>query len=61
LTEKEPDMNMENEEQEISDTAIEKNFVNFDPDNPPYERLHLCKYLLELPDLEEENINQETG
>ena len=20
----------------------------------PYERLHLCKYLLELPDLEEE-------
>jgi hypothetical protein len=55
LTEKEPDMNMKKEEHEISKPNIEENFVIYDPDNPPYERLHLCKYLLELPDLEEEN------
>jgi len=45
---------MKNEEQEISKTNIEESFVIYDPDNLPYERPHLCKYLLELPDLEEE-------
>lgn len=35
--------------------TIESGFVIYDPDNPPFERLHLCKYLLELPDLEEED------
>ncbi len=45
---------MKKEEQEISKTNIEESFVIYDPDNLPYERLHLCKYLLELPDLEEE-------
>ena len=44
---------MKNEEQEISKTNSEESFVIYDPDNLPYERLHLCKYLLELPDLEE--------
>jgi hypothetical protein len=51
-------MNMEKEEQKISKN-IEESFVIYDPDNPPYERLHLCKYLNELPDLEEED--QKTG
>lgn len=46
---------MKNEEQEISKTNIEEGFVIYDPDNLPHERLHLCKYLLELPDLEEED------
>jgi hypothetical protein len=54
------DTNMKKEEQEMRKTTIEKSFVIYDPDNPPYERLHLCKYLLELPDLEEED-NQKTG
>ena len=34
---------------------IEENFVIYDPDNPPYETLHLCQYLLELHDLEEDS------
>ncbi len=34
-------------------TTIESGFVIYDPDNPAFERLYLCKYLLELPDLEE--------
>ena len=46
---------MEKEEQEMSKTTVEESFVIYDPDNPPYERLHLCKYLSELPDLEEED------
>jgi len=50
-----PDMDMKKEEQEISKTTIKENFVFYDPDNPPYERLHLCKYLLELSDLQEED------
>jgi hypothetical protein len=57
--EKELDMNMKKEE-EISKTTIEESFVIYDPDNPPYERLYLCKYLLELSDLEEED-NPKTG
>jgi hypothetical protein len=48
-------MDMKEEEQEISKTTIKENFVLYDPDNPPYERLHLCKYLLELSDLQEED------
>jgi hypothetical protein len=52
-------MNMK-KEQEISKAAIEESFVIYDPDNLPYERLHLCKYLIELPDLVEED-DQKTG
>jgi hypothetical protein len=53
-TEKEPDVNMKKEEREISGSATEEGFVIYDPDNPPFETLYLCKYLLELPELEEE-------
>jgi hypothetical protein len=42
-------------EQDTRNPAIEENFVIYNPDNPVYETLHLCKYLLELPDLEEED------
>ena len=45
---------MKKEEQNISNPSIEESFVIYDPDNPPFERLYLCKYLLELPDLQEE-------
>jgi hypothetical protein len=48
-------MNTKKEEQKPRSTAIEESFVTYDPDNPPYEILHLCKYLLELPDLQEED------
>jgi hypothetical protein len=46
-------MNTKKEEQESRSTAIEESFVTYDPDNRPFEILHLCKYLLELPDLQE--------
>jgi len=42
-------------EQDTLNPAIEENFVIYDPDNPPYETLHLCQYLLELHDLEEDS------
>jgi hypothetical protein len=48
-------MNMEKEERDTGNSTLEKSFVIYDPDNPPYERLYLCKYLLELPDLQEED------
>jgi hypothetical protein len=48
-------MDMKEEEREISKTTIKENFVFYDPDNLPYERLHLCKYLLELSDLQGED------
>lgn len=44
--------------QDARDSAIEENFVIYNPDNPAYETLHLCKYLLELPDLEKEDSNR---
>jgi hypothetical protein len=47
-------MNAKKEEQESRSTAIEESFVIYDPDNRPFEILHLCKYLFELPDLQEE-------
>jgi len=52
-------MNTRKGGQDTGKPAIEESFVLYDPDNPPFERLPLCKYLLELPDLEEE-INQKT-
>ncbi len=48
-------MNMKNEEQDARNSTIEESFVIYDPNNPPFETLYLCKYLLELPDLEEED------
>jgi hypothetical protein len=47
---------MKKEEQDARNTTIEDSFVIYDPNNPPFERQHLCKYLLELPDLQEENL-----
>jgi hypothetical protein len=49
-------MNMKKEEQDIPSSTIEESFVIYDPDNPPFERLYLCNYLLELPDLQEEDV-----
>jgi hypothetical protein len=40
---------------EQDNSTLKKSFVIYDPDNPPFERPHHCKYLLELPDLEEED------
>lgn len=37
----------------LDKTTTESGFVIYDPDNPPFQRLHLCEYLLELSDLEE--------
>ena len=45
---------MKNEEQEISKTNSEESIVIYDPDNLPYEKLCICEYLRELPDLEVE-------
>jgi hypothetical protein len=48
-------MNTKKEEkQNIRNSTLEEGFVIYNPDDPPFERLYLCKYLLELPDLEEE-------
>jgi hypothetical protein len=55
VAKQEQDMNTKKGEQDTGNPAIEESFVIYDPDNRPFERLHLCKYLLELPDLEEEN------
>jgi hypothetical protein len=55
VTKQDQDINTKKEEQDIGNPKVEENFVIYDPDNPPFERLHLCKYLLELPDLEEED------
>jgi hypothetical protein len=48
-------MNIKKEEQDSRNSPIKESFVTYDPDSPPYERLYLCKYLLELPDLQEED------
>jgi hypothetical protein len=47
-------MNVKKEEQDNHYSPSKESFVTYDPDNPPYERVYLCKYLLELPDLQEE-------
>jgi hypothetical protein len=39
-------MNIKKEEQDAPRAAIKDGFVIYDPDNPPYESLYLCKYLL---------------
>jgi hypothetical protein len=49
------DTNIIKEEQDARNSTIEESFVIYDPDNPPFEILYLCKYLLELPDLQEED------
>ena len=46
---------MKKEKQDTHNPTLEESFVIYDPDNPPFERLYLCQYLLELPDLEEED------
>jgi hypothetical protein len=43
------------EEEDAYSSTIEDSFVIYDPDNLPFERLYLCEYLRELPDLEEED------
>jgi hypothetical protein len=48
-------MNMKKEEQDNHNSPVKEGFVTYDPDNPSYERLYLCKYLFELPDLQEED------
>jgi hypothetical protein len=48
-------MNTKKQEEDGLNFTIEDSFVIYDPDNPPYERLHLCKYLLELPALEDKD------
>ncbi len=45
-------------EQDTPNPAVEDNFVIYNPDNPPYETLHVCQYLLELPDLEKYSNKQ---
>jgi hypothetical protein len=55
LAGKEPDKNVEKEDHKTRNACIEKSFVIYDPNNPPYERQQLCKYLLELPELNEKD------
>jgi hypothetical protein len=55
LTKQGLDTNIIKEEQDARNSTIEESFVIYDPDNPPFEILYLCKYLLELPDLQEED------
>jgi hypothetical protein len=47
---------MNKEEKDISGTDMEDGFMRYDPDNLPYEKLHLCKYLSELPELTPEEV-----
>jgi hypothetical protein len=43
------------EDNEETRNSIEpSNMVVYDPDNLPYEKLHLCVYLGELPELDAE-------
>jgi hypothetical protein len=44
----------EKPEPQASDT-----WVRVYPDQPPYQRLHLCTYLAELPELGEEDTPEE--
>jgi len=53
-------INTNKEEVDIHSSTIEDSFVIYDPNNPPFERLYLCEYLRELPDLEEED-NSKSG
>ena len=43
---------MNNEKKGAHNAKIEDSFVIYDPDNLAYQKLHLCTYLLELPENE---------
>jgi hypothetical protein len=47
---------MDDEKQDVS--RIEDSFVTYDPDRSVYERLHLCKYLMELPELTKSDVEK---
>lgn len=51
-----PNMSANKKKQDIIDPNVEDGFVRYDPDNLPYEKLHLCKYLSELPELIPEDV-----
>lgn len=42
---------MEDEEKTTPTTSAQDEWVRMDPDRPAYQKLHLCLYLAELPEL----------
>jgi hypothetical protein len=51
-----PYMSANKKKQDIIDPNVEDGFVRYDPDNLPYEKLRLCEYLSELPELTPEEV-----
>jgi hypothetical protein len=43
-------------EQEQEENKTPDRWVKVNPDEPVYQRLHLCKYLAELPELSSEQV-----
>jgi hypothetical protein len=51
-----PDISENKKKQDIIGPNVEDGFVRYDPDNLPYEKLRLCEYLSELPELAPEEV-----
>ena len=49
-------MSANNKKQDIIDPNVEDGFVRYYPDDLPYEKLRLCEYLSELPELAPEDV-----
>ncbi len=49
-------MTVNKEERDTSGPNVEDGFVRYYPDNLPYEKLRLCEYLSELPELAPEDV-----
>ncbi|MCX8023042.1 MAG: hypothetical protein N2745_09760 [Syntrophorhabdaceae bacterium] len=51
------------DDRDHKETQIEtpKNLTTFDPDKPPYQRLHLCIYLRELLEEAEKESESKKG
>ena len=52
------DMSMDKEEKGQPSEPIEHTFVIYDPERSAYERLQLCTYLNELPELTEADVEK---
>lgn len=49
---------MEKKEKDRDDRGIGHNFVTYDPEDLPYQKLHICKIIRDLPELTPEDIER---